>query len=194
MTNALHFVIPTPQFHEHHHAIIDAPIEAVWRQLNAMRWADLRMTRPLLALRGLGLRSPLGTSWMSSFHPPAILNARPPFELGFAMVSTPWRPVPKQRTIPTLEELRAFREPGWLKMGMEWQLRPLDGGRTLLETTTSCAATDPGAYRAFRAYWTLIRAGSGLIRRDMIHAIRRRVREAEQWAARDENTTRRTSS
>jgi hypothetical protein len=33
--------------------------------------------------------------------------------------------------------------------------------------------TDAAAARAFRPYWWAIRAGSGLIRRDMLHAVRR---------------------
>ena len=38
-------------------------------------------------------------------------------------------------------------------------------------------ATDPGTRARFRVYWTIIRAGSGLIRRDMLRAVARRAED-----------------
>lgn len=68
---------------------------------------------------------------------------------------------PQKRDAISIEHVRAFTEPGWLKYGMEWVLHPLDDGRTLVETRTLSEPTDASARRRFTAYWTLIRVGSG---------------------------------
>ncbi|MEU1311696.1 hypothetical protein ABZ419_22780 [Streptomyces cinnamoneus] len=67
----------------------------------------------------------------------------------------------------------AFREcdgPGFLKMAMN--IRYAEG---LLSTETRVYATDDRTRRRFRTYWLVIRAASGLTRRSMLRAIRRRA-------------------
>jgi len=49
------------------------------------------------------------------------------------------------------------------------------GDCTRLSTETRVQPTDSAAARAFRPYWWAIRAGSGLIRRDVLHAVRQRA-------------------
>ena len=44
---------------------------------------------------------------------------------------------------------------------------------TLLRTTTRVVCTDRRSRRAFRCYWLLIRAGSGLVRRDVLRSTAR---------------------
>ncbi|MEU4213045.1 hypothetical protein AB0F13_24140 [Streptomyces sp. NPDC026206] len=61
-------------------------------------------------------------------------------------------------------------QPGFLKMAMNVSY---DDG--LLSTETRVWATDDRTRRRFRTYWFVIRAASGLTRRSMLRAIRRRV-------------------
>ncbi len=77
-------------------------------------------------------------------------------------------------TPPALDAagLRAFAEPGWVKVGYDLVLRA-DGAGTLLSTETRVEATDARTRVLFGVYWTLIRLGSGLIRRDMLRAVAR---------------------
>jgi hypothetical protein len=70
--------------------------------------------------------------------------------------------------------LRAWSQPGWLKVGMEFRLEPIPGG-TLLSTETRALATDPRTRRVFAAYWFFIRAGSGAIRREVLRTVARRA-------------------
>lgn len=88
-------------------------------------------------------------------------------------VLQPWK-VHGGHTPPALDaaELRAFAAPGWVKVGYDFVLRA-DGARTLLSTETRVEATDARTGVLFGAYWTLIRLGSGLIRRDMLRAVAR---------------------
>ena len=78
------------------------------------------------------------------------------------------------RRIAAVEQLRAFAEPGWVKVAFDFVLVP-DGGGTHLSTETRVAATDARTRRIFGLYWLAIRAGSGLIRRDLLRAVARQA-------------------
>jgi hypothetical protein len=62
--------------------------------------------------------------------------------------------------------LRAWSDPGWIKVAMEFRLELIPAG-TLLSTETRILATDPSSRRFFAAYWFLIRASSAAIRREV---------------------------
>jgi len=69
---------------------------------------------------------------------------------------------------------RAFARPGFVLIATSFGLEALGEG-TRLSTETRVQPTDAAAARAFRPYWWAIRGGSGLIRRDILHAVRRRA-------------------
>lgn len=173
-TVSLARVLPGHQFGEHHSGIVDAPQAVVWTALQQLRWTDLRVGRPLMTIRGLGGRV-LRDQVFETFtdRAGALVVAEPPRTVLLAMVGKPWSLVPQSMPMASLEELRSFADPGWLKYGMEWVLHPLLERRTLVETRTLCQATDPSARRRFGLYWLVIRGASGAIRRDMISALRR---------------------
>jgi hypothetical protein len=87
---------------------------------------------------GAVIMAGLGQPWR-------LANAEPPPRLG-------------------LDEVVASHTPGWVKIAMEIRVDATPGG-SVLTTETRVKATDEAARRAFRAYWTLIRIPSGLIRR-----------------------------
>ena len=64
----------------------------------------------------------------------------------------------------------SFDEPGYAKMAMSFRL---DG--STLSTETRVRVTDAASRRRFLVYWIAIRAGSGLIRRSWLKAIKRRA-------------------
>lgn len=163
------------RFGEWHSGVIDAPPERVWARLHRLRWSDLTLTRPFLVARGFGLGGMLREGCLATFAPHAVVVETEPVATSFAMVGRPWSLVPQSKPLATLEQIRDFDEPGWLKYGMDWHLHELPGDRTLVETTTLCEPTDRSAHRRFAAYWALIRVPSGLIRRDMIAALGRRL-------------------
>lgn len=157
-----------------HIGVIAAPVDRVWEALHAVRWIDLPVGRVLMKLRGLGRATGEGTC-LELFTPRGILVEEPPRACVVAMVGKPWSPVPRVHAVATLDEFVAFDAPGWLKYGMEWCFTPTDDARTLIETRTLCQPTSRSARFLFGAYWTFIRAGSGLIRREMIAGIRERA-------------------
>ena len=174
-TTPLSLALPGAQFGEWHSRVIPADPDRVWAALDSVRVRELTITGPLLRLRTGGRTGGIGEQRIRDLpSPEAPLLVEPPRVAAGGLVGMPWRLRPTVGPrLGSLEDLRAFTEPGWLKYGMEWLLTPLPGGGTLLETSTLCEATDAGARRRFRPYWLLIRAFSGLIRRDMLHAIER---------------------
>jgi hypothetical protein len=70
--------------------------------------------------------------------------------------------------------LQAFAEPGWVKTGFDLVVEP-DGAGSRLTTETRVTATDPATRARFGLYWLFIRAGSGVIRHDMLRAVARRA-------------------
>jgi len=70
-------------------------------------------------------------------------------------------------------DLLSFNSPGYAKAMMSFEIAPEGAGSRLL-TETRVQATDAAARRRFRLYWLVIRAGSGLIRRSILRAVKRR--------------------
>ena len=86
-------------------------------------------------------------------------------------VLQPWK-LSGGRRPPSLDaaELEAFSEPGWVKCAIDFRLTS-DGRGTRLSTETRTRATDPRTRLKFGIYWLFIRAGSGVIRREMLRVV-----------------------
>jgi hypothetical protein len=79
--------------------------------------------------------------------------------------------------------LRTWSQPGWIKVAMEFRLESAPAG-TVLSTETRVVAMDLRTRRYFAAYWFLIRAGSGAIRREVLRVVAGRAESrARQHAA-----------
>jgi hypothetical protein len=105
---------------------------------------------------------------------PVIFSERPRIVIS-AGLSQAWRLL-GGATPPPLDAaaLRAWSQPGWIKVGMEYRLTPTEAG-TLLSIETRILATDPNTRRAFAAYWFFIRPSSGAIRREVLRIVARRA-------------------
>ncbi len=174
-------VLPAPQFRERHERLISAPPAAVWSALLELRLVDLALSRALTNVRTLPAR-------MARRERPRIVTGRF-LEEGPVPVLVevenrlivaggplqPWR-LFGGASPSKLDAcgLRDFAEPGWVKVGMDFVLQPESGG-TRLGTETRVMATDARTRLRFAGYWLLIRAGSGLIRRDILRAVAQRA-------------------
>ena len=171
---------------ERHELRISAPPAAVWDALLDVRLGDLALSRTLLAIRAIPERlAGRGPSRITSGRflqsaPVPVLASETNQAVFAAGVLQPWK-LRGAQAPPLLDAagLRAFQEPGWVKTGINFVLCP-DADGTRLTTETRVLATDARTRAHFRLYWLLIRAGSGLIRRDLLHAVARRAeRHAE---------------
>jgi hypothetical protein len=104
---------------------------------------------------------------------PVLFSERPRVVIS-AGLSQAWRLL-GGLTPPHLDAaaLRAWSQPGWIKVAMEFRLERTPAG-TRLSTETRILATDPCTRRRFAAYWFFVRPFSGLIRRELLRTIARR--------------------
>ncbi|MGH8937785.1 MAG: hypothetical protein ACRDV2_00355 [Actinomycetes bacterium] len=148
--------MPRWSVRERHSRDVAAPVDAVWSALLTTPVADLPLTRALMSVRSLGryrwggMRTPVVVAL-----PPKEVARRAPNELLLSM-SVPGRP---------------------LDIAMDFRLER-HGPGTTLRTETRVHAGDQRTRWAFLAYWLAIRAGSGLIRRELLRAIARRAESA----------------
>lgn len=174
MGGSLADTLPRARYAEWHARAIDAPAAAVWAALLAVSWQDLVVGGALMRVRGLdGART--RAPFVDLFRGLGTTVEAPPHTLTQAMVGRPWVVSAPARPMTDLDAVRTFREPGWLKYGMEWRLHELDEHRTFVETVTLCEPTDERARRRFALYWGMIRIGSSIIRHDLLRAIERRA-------------------
>ena len=183
MTSTLAEALPRSRFREQHTLVVDAPAEKVWVALSTVQWSDLRLTAPLMLVRGLGrTRGAFGRRLLDQ-GPVRLLHADPPRYAAAAAIGRPWQLRPERGPeAGSLADILAFDEPGWLKYGMDFTMtaarteRARGATATQITTTTLCEPTDEAARRRFAPYWRAIRPFSGLIRRDMLSAIARETR------------------
>jgi hypothetical protein len=195
MIAALDDILPVYRHRERHATQIAATPEAIWSALHAVSASDLRLTRVLTTIRALparlpGSRVPRGgipadRGFIQAFLERGYRELRvdPPWTLVAGAAGQPWRlRGGETANVVDLEGFRAFARPGFVLIATSFELEEL-GDRTRLSTETRVQPTDAAAARAFRPYWWAIRAGSGLIRRDVLHAVRRHAERDTTSAA-----------
>ena len=174
--------LPRYDFNEVHSTSVRASPEATLAAARALTPREVPLTVALMALRsipalltrrhpGMGLGRPVLEQFTRAGF--ATLSERPD-ELVVGGVGRFWRPEGAIRPVSP-EEFATFGEPGFVKAAFNFRTAPEPGGRCRLTTETRIAATDDGARRDFGRYWRVISAGSGLIRREWLRAIRRRA-------------------
>jgi hypothetical protein len=186
MDSPLDRVLPEFAHREVHGLVVDAAPELVWAALHEVTGRDLPLTRLLTAVRGLGARG-AGRPVLDRFVAGgfAVVLDEPPRALAIAAAGQPWKPRGGERiALPVGDaEVSEFARPGFVLMAMSFGLEPLGGhggGRTRLSTETRVQPTDAAAARTFRPYWLVIRVGSGLIRHELLRAVKRKAEKAEQ--------------
>jgi hypothetical protein len=100
-----------------------------------------------------------------------LLGEQPGEELVLGTVGRFWLARGELRPI-SLEGFREVGVPGTAKAAWNFAVRPGTGGRAVLTTETRVLCADHATRRRFRAYWAVIGPFSGLIRREMLAAIR----------------------
>jgi len=68
-----------------------------------------------------------------------------------------------------------FSTPGFAKAGWNFSLDPRAAGVTRLHTETRVLCLDEASRRRFRFYWRFIRPFSGLVRMEVLRAIKRKA-------------------
>ncbi len=172
MPTRLEQTMPVYHFHEQHSRWIAASPTRVWQALTTLRLDQLTLTRPLLAVRHLGMQAAMPTKPLFTHGPVRMIEVlAPTYALG-GTIARPWQRQPAHRDVTSLNEFTGFDEPGWTKYLTDFHLEPRAGG-VQLTTETRGYSTNDQARRRFALYWALIRPASGLVRRDMLATVSR---------------------
>jgi hypothetical protein len=188
MDSPLDRVLPQFAHREVHTLVVSASPELVWSALHEVTGKELPVTRLLAAVRGLGARG-AGTPVLDRFVAGGfgVVLDEAPRALAIAAAGQPWKLRGGKRiALPVGDaEVSEFEKPGFVLMAMSFGLEPLGGhggGRTRLSTETRVQPTDACAARTFRPYWVVVRAGSGIIRHELLRAVKRRAEKAAKAA------------
>jgi hypothetical protein len=100
-----------------------------------------------------------------------LLGERPGEELVLGTIGRFWLARGELRPVSP-ESFRAASVAGTAKAAWNFAVYPGAGGRTILTTETRVLCADHATRRRFRNYWAVIGPFSGLIRREMLAAIR----------------------
>ena len=159
-----------PEFdaRERHERSVGAPDDEALAALLATPVACDRLTRTLLAVRGIRAgRTPIRRLFDGRFE---VLEESPTV-LVLAGSAQPWR---------LRGGVGPFRSPAPGTVRIAVDFRAVNG---LLSTETRVAATDDQARRAFRRYWFVVGPFSALIRRRWLAAASRAIASANRSTA-----------
>ncbi len=165
-----------------HRIHIRASAGEVWGALVGTDFSDSFLVRVLISMRSgrvmkrqgrMPLRRRLaGTGFME-------LAEIPGQEVVLGVAGRFWRPDGGRCFDVTPEEFAGFRRAGYAKAVWNFSLVPKAPG-CLLSTETRVQCFGRPARLRFRAYWTVVKPFSGLIRRAMLNQVKRAAESAHQ--------------
>lgn len=180
--------LPRWDFAERHQTLVAAPAAQVYQAIGNLDLSRSLLTGALMRLRelpwrlrGRAPRLPLKANSLEKLLEVGfiLLGREEPRELVLGLVGQPWRLSPELVRLRP-EQFAGFDQPGQVKVAMNLLIEPRARGGCWLSTETRVLGTSPSARRRFLPYWLLIRPFSGLIRRDMLMAIRRQAQEQKK--------------
>jgi hypothetical protein len=169
--------MPSWDVRERHSVAVAASPERTLAAAREVTSREIPVLRTLMAVRTLGvsLRGRTDVPLLRGFERMGFrVIGSSGDEVAYGGAGRFWRPTGGLRVVRP-EEFAAFADPGYAKAGFNFRVEPGPDGGSVLTTETRVLGTDAGARRRFRAYWTLVRPGSGLIRRHWLRAIRNRA-------------------
>lgn len=184
----LDMFLPTFDRHNEHGAVIHASPAQVQAALQTVTTDELPISRLLMAIRALPGRLTTRGRASDTIQQPvlrllasrnfALLADEPDVEIVFGLISQPWKlRGGAAHRIVDAHDFVAFSAPGYTKVAMNFSFHPVGGG-TRVATETRILATDPDTCMRFRRYWSIVRIGSGIIRWDLLRAVKRRAERA----------------
>jgi hypothetical protein len=188
MQSLIDQLLPVYDVRERHRTTVRAGAAAVYAAIGSTDLASTPAVRALLFARAIpgailagraGLRELrrrlYETVTLRAFerHGFRIIAEFPPDELVIGVEGQFWR-LRGGVCTPAPEHFRSVAPaPGTARAVWNFTVRPAGASHVELATETRVQCADAAARRRFLPYWLVIRAGSGLIRRQMLRAIRR---------------------
>lgn len=177
--------LPGYDVRERHGIKVRAPVDKVYAAVRQLDLRQARLSMFLMWLRGI----PSGVAAPACFNLDDFLKMRfillgekPNEELLLGLVGRFWKPTGELRRLDA-EGFRNFNEPGFAKAAWNFSLSEQSVDTVLLETETRVYCLDEASRRRFRLYWMMIGSFSGLIRRDILRAVKRNAEKPQSRAA-----------
>ncbi len=174
-TTVLDEALPEYQFGERHSVRVHAHPEQVMQATREVTFGDLTSFVTLMRVRGAALRAPFDASTiekkpiLDALGAPAL--ARNEHEVVMGWIATGASRGPKANN---LQEFVAYRQ-GGVKMAFNFYVEDAGDGWSTVSTETRVLALDDFSRPMMARYWRLIVPGSGLLRHEWLHAIKRRA-------------------
>ncbi len=182
--------VPEFAFRERHSIQIEAPPGRVFEVLTNLTPAQVPFSRFLMGIRALPAiliqREPYGGNDRTPFlRKPErfgfiLLGEEPEREIVVGVVGRFWRPtggICRELTSPL--EFTGFHTPGYVKAGWNFVIEKRESS-CVLRTETRISPTDAAARLRFGFYWTIVRPGSGILRRAILRTVKRLAEKTSQ--------------
>ena len=174
--------LPAGDFREFHQISVPATAGHVFRAIKEVTIGELPLMTTLMVIRSLpaivsgrrrlsapGQKMVLNQFLEGGFR---LLAEDVDSELVFGVIGKFWKPMGAEFVrFSDTDGFVNFARPGFARAAVNCLIREQGDGSVVLSTETRIAAIDEDEQKKFRAYWTLIRVGSGLIRREWLQAI-----------------------
>lgn len=187
--------MPDYQFCERHSVLIQVNREEVYHVIKHLKPTDTPLIRLLFGIRMLPTvlaghlseaRKRFGRIKEKHATPSVLDNMKrtgfilldedPGCEMVVGVIGQFWKPIlNKPVKLDSATEFLDFDDPTYAKGVMNVILSAPRKGETLVLTETRVCVNDPVIRRKFALYWKLIYPGSALIRRMMLHTIKKQA-------------------
>lgn len=169
--------LPEYDFSERHEITIRASAEDVYAAINSVNLGESWIIWGLLSLRGLG-RSSARTLTLRDMTKEgfAILGEKLNEEILLGLAGKFWSPTGCLQNI-NAGNFREFQTKGFAKAAWNFTLTETAEKAILLKTETRVQCLDKMSLANFKFYWRFIKPFSGLIRKEMLRLIKRKVEE-----------------
>jgi len=163
--------LPEYSFNEYHEVKINASPEKVKYALQTTGVKDIPAALFLMKIRGIAGDKDLSDQAKNNQADPEKL-VTPDFNffvvdsselITFIVIKATAKTPPPE--IKSAKQFLEFKEPGYVKVAMNFRLIRLENGQTLLTTETRNDGTTQEDRRHFGRYWRIIYPGSAIIRR-----------------------------
>jgi hypothetical protein len=162
---------------ERHKVAVAAPADVTLAAAKELEFDSSRIIRAIFRARELILRArsdatvrPRGLfEWAKSLGWGVLAETE--HEIVMGGVTKPWEANPVFRALPP-EEFAGFAEPDFVKIAFTLRACAQRDGSSVFRTETRVIATDPGARKKFRLYWSFLSPGIILIREAMLPGLK----------------------
>lgn len=177
--------LPDYDVRERHRIKVRAPIDKVYAAIQELDLKDAKLSMFLFRLRGM----PAGKGAPTCFKLDdflrmrfILLGERTNEELLLGLVGRFWTPSGELLRLDATD-FRGFNEPGFAKAAWNFSLAEQPDKTVLLETETRVLCLDDASRRRFRLYWLFVGTFSGLIRKEILQALKQSAEKSQSRAA-----------